>query len=142
MILLGLGACVLLSTLILMSMSVSGIYLEQRRLQRLADQTASMAASQVEDAGYYQTGIGESGALRIDQVDAASRAQEYLAGADPALTPGLKHIALAEVETQPTRVEVILVAKGTVPILLPLISEVSEVSLKARGIASLKTSFG
>lgn len=125
-----------------MSMSVSGIYLEQRRLQRLADQTASMAASHVEDAEYYQEGFTESVPIHIDQADAASRAQSYLAGANPKLTPGLKNIAISKIDTQPTRVEVELVAKGIIPIPLPLISDLSEVSLRARAIASLKASFG
>ena len=76
--LLGLAACVLLCVIILMSMALSGVYLEQRRLQRLADQTASIAASNIADAAYYQNGIVDGVPLEIEPNHASERAAEYL----------------------------------------------------------------
>lgn len=141
-LLLGLGACVLLATLILMTMSLSGIYLEQRRLQRLADQVASLAASEVDDQFYYQVGVTEGVPIRIDQSGARSRATDYLSHLDSRLTPGLRNISLTAFRYQRTRIELELNAVGRVPIVLPLISNLTEVSLTAKSVAGMKSSTG
>ncbi|EEJ53777.1 hypothetical protein HMPREF0580_1915 [Mobiluncus mulieris ATCC 35239] len=141
-LLLGLGTCVLLCVIVLMTMSVSGIYLEQRRLQRLADQTVSLAVAEVDDAVYYEQGLVEGAPIPIDQAGARRRAVAYLDRVDSRLTPGLKSIAITGFRTFPTRVELELAAVGNVPIALPLISSLTEVPMRAKASASLKTTFG
>lgn len=141
-LLLGLAASVLLSTLILMSFAVSGVYLEQRRLQRLADQTASLAASEMEDTQYYETGIVEGDSLEIESTQAFTRAALYLESATISPKSGLKTVDLVDVSVDSTRVEVTLQATGVVPVVLPLLSGLDEVKLEATGAASLKASFG
>lgn len=140
--LLGLGACVLLSALILMTMSISGVYLEQRRLQRLADQTVSMAVSEVDEETYYRQGLVEGEPIPIDQAGAHKRATDYLSGVDSGMTPGLKNITISGFATQRTRVDLELSAVGKIPIFLPLISDIGEVTLHAKSNAGLKSSFG
>lgn len=141
-LLLGLGACVLLSTLILMTMSVSGVYLEQRRLQRVADQTVSLAVAEVEDTIYYQQGAVEGASIPIDQAGARLRAIDYLSELDSRLTPGLENISITKFYSDATRVELELSASGKVPLLVPLVTDLTEVSLRAQSSASLKTTFG
>ncbi|EFU79381.1 hypothetical protein HMPREF0388_1484 [Mobiluncus curtisii ATCC 51333] len=140
--LLGLAACVLLCVIILMSMAVSGVYLEQRRLQRLADQTASLAAANMADAAYYQNGIVDGVPLEIEPYHASERAAEYLSGAAISANSGLEGIDLVDVDVASTRVQVTLRATGKIPLVLPLISSLTQVELTATGAASLKASFG
>ncbi|WP_296179050.1 pilus assembly protein TadG-related protein [uncultured Mobiluncus sp.] len=140
--LLGLAACVLLCVIILMSMAVSGVYLEQRRLQRLADQTASMAAANMADTAYYQDGIMDGVPLQIEPYHASERAAEYLSGAAIGANSGLLGIDLVDVDVASTRVQVTLRATGKIPLVLPLISSLTQVELTATGAASLKSSFG
>ncbi|WP_297346922.1 pilus assembly protein TadG-related protein [uncultured Mobiluncus sp.] len=140
--LLGLAACVLLCVIIRMSMALSGVYLEQRRLQRLADQTASMAASNIADATYYQNGIVDGVPLEIEPNHASERAAEYLSGAAIGTNSGLQGIDLVDVDVASTRVQVTLQATGKIPLVVPLISSLTQVELTATGAASLKASFG
>ncbi|EFL92956.1 pilus assembly protein TadG-related protein [Mobiluncus curtisii] len=140
--LLGLAACVLLCVIILMSMAVSGVYLEQRRLQRLADQTASMAAANMADTAYYQNGIVDGVPLEIEPYHASERAAEYLSGASISANSGLDGIDLVDVDVASTRVQVTLRATGKIPLVLPLVSSLTQVELTATGAASLKSSFG
>lgn len=141
-LLLGLGTCVLLSTLILMTMSISGIYLEQRRLQRVADQTVSLAVAEVEDTIYYQQGTVEGAPIPIDQAGARQRAGDYLAKLDSRLTPGLENITITKFHSDATRVELELSASGKIPLLVPLVTDLTEVSLRVKSSAGLKTTFG
>lgn len=140
--LLGLAACVLLCVIILMSMALSGVYLEQRRLQRLADQTASMAAANIADAVYYQNGLVDGVPLEIEPTHATERAAEYLSGAAIGANSGLQRIDLVDVTVASTRVQVTLRATGKIPLVVPLISSLTQVELTATGAASLKASFG
>ncbi|NMX06073.1 pilus assembly protein TadG-related protein [Mobiluncus curtisii] len=140
--LLGLAACVLLCVIILMSMALSGVYLEQRRLQRLADQTASMAAANMADTAYYQNGIVDGVPLEIEPYHASERAAEYLSGASISANSGLDGIDLVDVDVASTRVQVTLRATGKIPLVLPLVSSLTQVELTATGAASLKSSFG
>ena len=140
--LLGLAACVLLCVIILMSMAVSGVYLEQRRLQRLADQTASLAAADMADTVYYQNGIVDGVPLEIEPNHASERAAEYLSGAAIGTNSGLQGIDLVDVSVESTRVQVTLQATGKIPLVVPLISSLTQVELTATGAASLKASFG
>lgn len=141
-LLLGLAACVFLAVLILMSVSASGIYLEQRRLQRLADQTASMAASEIDEEYYAREDLADGVELHIDQSGSYQRAADYLSSLDDASFGSMRNITLHSVSTTPTRVRVTLRATGTIPIALPLVSNLTEIQMQASGQAGLKTTDG
>lgn len=141
-LLLGLAACVFLAVLILMSVSASSIYLEQRRLQRLADQSASMAASEIDDEYYAHEDLADGVELHIDQSGSYRRAADYLSSLDDASFGSMRNITLQSVSTTPTRVRVTLRATGTIPITLPLVSNLTEIQMQASGQAGLKTTDG
>lgn len=141
-LLLGLAACVFLAVLILMSVSASSIYLEQRRLQRLADQSASMAASEIDDEYYTHEDFADGVELHIDQSGSYRRAADYLSSLDDASFGSMRNITLQSVSTTPTRVRVTLRATGTIPITLPLVSNLTEIQMRASGQAGLKTTDG
>lgn len=140
--LLGLAACVLICVIILMSMALSGVYLEQRRLQRLADQTASMAAASIADDAYYRSGIVDGIPLTIEPEHASERAIDYLSQVTIPPNFGLQAIDLVDVSMESTRVQVTVRATGIIPVAIPLISSLTQVELTATGAASLKASFG
>lgn len=142
MMLLGLGACLLLSAMILMTMSVSGIYLEQRRLQRLADQSASLAGAKVEETDYYTHGVSPGKPLEIERTRVSERVKDYLAWAGPQEAPGLGELRVECLEVATTRVSLRLATNAKVPIPLPFISELIRVPLRAQGNAEVKASFG
>lgn len=141
-LLFGLAACVFLAVLILMSVSASSIYLEQRRLQRLADQSASMAASEIDDEYYTHEDLADGVELHIDQSGSYRRAADYLSSLDDASFGSMRNITLQSVSTTPTRVRVTLRATGTIPIGLPLVSNLTEIQMQASGQAGLKTTDG
>lgn len=141
-LLLGLGACVLLSALILMSLTMSGIYLEQRRLVRLAEQVATVSAGEIDAGLYYQQGVTPGEELHLDQAGAEARAREFLGELEAADLGGLERVELADFAVEAHRVRLRLQAVGKIPLLLPGISDRAEVELRAGANASLKASMG
>ena len=121
---------------------MSGIYLEQRRLVRLAEQVAKVSAGEIDAGLYYQQGVTPGEELHLDQAGAEARAREFLGELEAADLGGLERVELADFAVEAHRVRLRLQAVGKIPLLLPGISDRAEVELRAVANASLKASMG
>lgn len=137
---LAIGLLALVLTLVMLCVGASAMYLEQKRLQRLADQVVVLSAEEISHASYVTGGAEQGGPIEVASQDAAARAEQWLASLDSGQNRGLESITIKSIQfPTPTQVRVELSAEGTLEFLPQIVSQFARVPLHATTVSSLKS---